>query len=71
MIHDPDELSTATHRILSGQCRSDLTGTYVNGTTEQDMLELQSDGLIDNYEKTDHGFKARLNGHGLEILKAI
>jgi len=71
MIHHPDELSTATHKILTSQCHCETTGTYVKSRAEQDMLELQSDGLIDEYEKTDQGFKARLNGHGIEILKAV
>lgn len=70
-MQDPDQLSTSAYRVMQDVRRDKPTGLYVVSDNEDDLKELQSEGLVDQIDSNGQNFEAVLNGTGHMMLKAM
>lgn len=70
-MQDPDQLSTRAYDAMKNVRRDRPTGLYVVSDNEDDLKELQSEGLVDQIDPEGQRFEAALNGNGHLMLKAM
>tara|TARA_B100000929_G_scaffold247351_1_gene206053 strand:+ start:3651 stop:3875 length:225 start_codon:yes stop_codon:yes gene_type:complete len=70
-MQDPDQLSTRAYDAMKNVRRDRPTGLYVVSDNEDDLKELQSEGLVDQVDSNGQNFEAVLNGDGRMMLKAM
>lgn len=70
-MQDPDQLSTNAYKSMQNVRRDRPTGLYVVSDNEDDLKELQSEGLVDQVDANEGRFEAVLNGNGHMMLKAM
>lgn len=70
-MQDPDQLSVNAQKTIENTNFEPLTGPVTYSKNKNDLLELESEGLVDNVINLDDGYQGDLTGNGLEMLKAM